>query len=260
MTAKKILAVLLAMALCFGLIACASTEAKPTTAPTKPQATKPQATEPQETEPQATEPPTEPAEEWVEVSMGIKLRAELGAGKNIKLTADLELENDATIPIDAVQSKLDLNGHTLTFINKSENVHFITIMNGEASLTIMDSSEAQTGTVKIIIKEEGISSQVFRVNSVNTITVEGGTFIYEFAEGITAGGSRKNIIHSNGTTIINGGTFINNVGGATVNNYAGTQTLNGGKFNVAPTAADTTVTGNIVGPDAEGFFTVEAAN
>ena len=257
MTAKKILAVLLAMALCFGLIACAGTEAKPTTAPTKPQATKPQATQPQD-----TLPPTEPAEEWVEVSMGIKFRADLAAGKNVKLMADLELENDATIPIDAVKAKLDLNGHTLTFVNKKYNEHFITVMNGEASLTILDSSEAQTGTVKIIVKEDGIASHVFRVNSVNTITVEGGTFIYEFAEGVTDSSNKRNIIHSNGTTIINGGTFINNVGGATVNNYEGTMTLNGGKFNSVPTivADKATMVGNIVGPDAEGFFTVEAAN
>ena len=63
MTAKKILAVLLAMALCFGLIACAGTEAKPTTAPTKPQATKPQATEPQETDTKPSEGATEPRQE-----------------------------------------------------------------------------------------------------------------------------------------------------------------------------------------------------
>ena len=245
MTAKKFLAILLAMALCFGLIACAGTEAKPTTAPTE----------------EPTEEPTEPEEKWVDVSMAIKFRAELSAGTNIRLTADLELENDASIEMNAVSSKLDLNGHTLTFVNKNENVHFVTLMNGEASLVIMDSSEAQTGTVKIIIKEDGISSQVFRVNSVNTITIEGGTFIYEFAEGITTAGGKKNIVHSNGTTIINGGTFINNVGGITVNNYEGTMTLNGGKFNVAPTAAadKATMVGNVVGPDAEGFFTVEAA-
>jgi len=187
------------------------------------------------------------------------LRTNLSAGNLVKLSGDIETTNSATIPIDATDATLDLNGHTLTLVNENENVHFITVMNGEAHFKIIDSSEAQTGTVKVIINKDGVSSQVFRVNSVNTITIEGGTFIYEFAEGVTTAGNRKNIVHSNGATVINGGTFINNVGGATVNNYAGTQTLNGGKFNKAPTAADTEVTGTVVGPDAEGFYTVEAA-
>jgi len=259
MKANNVLALVLSLVLCFSLIACGQdiTETptnKPTEAPT---------TAPTETPTQApTEEPTEPPVEWIEVGSGMMLRTNLSAGRAVKLTADIQVNNDASINIDGVDSMLDLNGYTITLVNVNENVHFFTLMNGEAKFTIMDTSEAQTGTMRAVINKNGISSQVLRVNSVNTLYIEGGTFIYDFEDGATEGGQRRNLVRSNGQVYVTGGTFINNVNGETVNAYAGTLNILAGSYNLAPSVERDGVVAYGEGlalsaePDENGLYTV----
>jgi len=200
---------------------------------------------------------------YTPVSSAADLKVALEAGENVCLTADISADNAETISIAAVWPTLDLNGFSITFTNVSNNVHLFTISGTDGGLTVKDSGTG--GTIEAVVATAGVSSQMFRVNSVNTLQIEGGTFRYTFGSGITTAGSTKNLVQSNGTVIVNSGTFDNQIGGQTVYGYAGTVTVNDGKFSTAPVCSGAATLTYPVGytvsstADAEGWHTVVPA-
>ena len=170
------------------------------------------------------------------------LKAALEAGQSVVLGGDITFENtdaasvfiNMTVDTDVT---LDLNGYKLTF-NVTNTNHTIQL-NG-SNLIIDDTSAEKDGMMEFVYG--GTGGHIFRVNGADTMTVNAGTIRYVPAEGVTAGSSAsRNIIHSNGTVTINGGTIVNEVGGQTVNGYAGTININGGRYNVIPANSGTCV-------------------
>ena len=146
-------------------------------------------------------------------------------GKTIELLTDV---NEAVTVSDKKNITLDLNGFKLT---NAEGTHTI-VNNG--TLTIKDSSTAQTGTVDNVTHGCGAL-----VNN-GTVILSGGTFERSKEKGTlepyVPGGNSWYTIANYGTMTINKGTIVKNAGGYSSNIRNGGQdstaklTINGGTF------------------------------
>ena len=146
-------------------------------------------------------------------------------GKTIELLTDV---NEAVTVSKLKNITLDLNGFTLT---NTEGEHTI-VNNG--TLTIKDSSTAQTGTVDNVTHGHGAL-----VNN-GTVILSGGTFERSAENGTLEpygnGGNSWYTIANYGTMTINNGTTVKNAGGYSSNIRNGGQdstaklTINGGTF------------------------------
>ena len=146
-------------------------------------------------------------------------------GATIELLTDV---NEAVTVSDKKNITLDLNGFTLT---NTEGEHTI-VNNG--TLTIKDSSTAQTGTVDNVTHGRGAL-----VNN-GTVILSGGTFERSAEKGkfepYGNGGNSWYTIANYGTMTIDNGTTVKNAGGYSSNIRNGGQdstaklTINGGTF------------------------------
>ena len=146
-------------------------------------------------------------------------------GATIELLTDV---NEAVTVSDKKSITLDLNGFTLT---NTEGEHTI-VNNG--TLTIKDSSTAQTGTVDNVTHGRGAL-----VNN-GTVILSGGTFERSAEKGkfepYGNGGNSWYTIANYGTMTIDNGTTVKNAGGYSSNIRNGGQdstaklTINGGTF------------------------------
>ena len=152
MSMKKIIAALLALVLCLGLVACGggNEETKPTTKPTTA--------------------PTQSADGFVEVSTAEQVleKFELGKPGKIKLANDITMDLDKTsdMPLRVLADlTLDLNGHVLT-INQYAvgNVISIQSRTSACTFTLMDSSAEGKGVLRGVIAKEGMGRDLIRVN------------------------------------------------------------------------------------------------
>lgn len=139
---------------------------------------------------------------------------------NASAATSFKLGNDVTIELADKPVRvnhtvvLDLNGHTLT-INQSAVGNAISVEggNGDTIFTIMDSSAAQTGTLRVVVTENGGGRDMFRINMVgghaNHVIVLGGNYEFIAANGVTPNTTLRffNITNGYQTATIMGGTF-----------------------------------------------------
>lgn len=121
----------------------------------------------------------------------------------IVLNADLDLKDvndNKKLLIDSGKHILDLNGHTIKGVDDgSANWHAIDVRGSETELTIIDSSDNQTGTI------EGRCYGI-QVSRGAKLTIEGGNFT------CTQNGTyNQSVVVYGGTLIINGGKFTSRV-------------------------------------------------
>ena len=237
---------LLALALCFALVACASAETKPTTAPTT-APTEPKPTEPKPTEPQATEPV---ALEYVEVTQAQELLDAFAS----PFSGAYKLMNDITIPAGTLVKifcsiNLDLNGFVLTIEQDTANSNVISIQGDyePTTLTVVDNSEAGTGVLRALITKNGAGRSFIRCNIVggipNHFVLKSGTLEYATAEGVTSVNSKILIFHvteADASATVEGGKVICNIAGATLKNpgdgkHNKAPVINGGLISIDPT-------------------------
>ena len=144
---------------------------------------------------------------------GIKYRSVSAALKAIGSgTGTIIMTSNVTLkePITITSSKItvELNGNTIQTSDNS-NIHAIEISEG-AELTLKDSSETQTGTIR--------SYSDSAINNFGTVNIESGNFIGGSAEHIA-------ITQSEGSSInIIGGSFSSNVNLLLSEDYQATQT------------------------------------
>lgn len=114
---------------------------------------------------------------YTDVADEAALLAAIEAGNNPKLTASFTLSADITVAADAAIT-LDLNGQTLTTYSSVTDAegtvtytkYQITV---SGTLTVLDSSEAQTGTIAAI--PAGASTHAILVSSGATLHLQSGT-------------------------------------------------------------------------------------
>ena len=189
----------------------------------------------------ATQPtiaPTEPSEPaptvpenvtYTDVSDAQQLHDALEAGLSVRLAENISLDNaqhDMRIE-NKKDIYFDLNGKKLT-INNSVKKHAINLIS--STMTVLDGSAAKTGEVRALYCGE--DAAVFRVNGediASSLTVLSGTYLYRAATA-SDGKAISYLIHSNGDVIIYDGIFDSSVATTPLYGYAGTVTINGGRF------------------------------
>ena len=133
-----------------------------------------------------------------------------GDGGYVKLTSAQTVSSQHLfITKDTV---LDLNGKTITVENKL-------VIAIEANVTIIDSSEEQSGTIK---KDFLDGNALILVQNGGKLTLNGGTLIAQGSYN-TSVSSYKQVIDVNAesTLIVNGGTIYNKCSTTGVNDYTG---------------------------------------
>lgn len=136
----------------------------------------------------------EPGETWKEVDTLDGLVNALNTDGNIKLTDNIEVDNNKVLNITN-DTVLDLNGFTINNTYYALNHFFITIKGG--SLTVTDSSQKQTGKINI---EKAYGIQLSGTDS--AFTLERGTIHCEENETLDIYDYSKNaIININGGKI-----------------------------------------------------------
>ena len=148
----------------------------------------------------------------------------VGTGETIEMISDLTVETGYEVAADK-EFTLDLAGHTLYGIQNSSTGRSPYFLNNAGKITIVDSSEEQTGTID--------SRGVQTATSGGTFDIQGGTFISH-----DSNGGACVWIYEGSTLYISGGTFttvhVGSPGDSTgigcVNN-SGTAVITGGTFN-----------------------------
>ncbi|MBQ8836660.1 MAG: hypothetical protein IJ002_04030 [Clostridia bacterium] len=153
-------------------------------------------------------------------------------GGEITLGADISI--DATLTVaSGTTVVLDLNGYTV-----SCSIAYTTVITNNGTLTINDSSETKTGTVKAI---GGVNSAALVNNVGGTVTINGGSFVGE-RPAATEWKNNHYVVVNHGTMTINDGAIsTNGIGSALIENgwqngdentdaVPSVMTINGGTF------------------------------
>ncbi len=162
-----------------------------------------------------------------EASTAEELQQYLSSGGEIKLINDITLDTNTFVTSDAT---LDLNGYTLNLSNKKLSPY-------EASLTIKDYSDTQSGTITgtgtfpIIVGDETHSGGL--VLDAGTINCEGDYGIRNYGDLLINGGTISSkeftIYHQGSSFVMNGGSIISTNGTAVYFGQENTSfTMNGG--------------------------------
>ncbi len=138
---------------------------------------------------------------------------------NYRLVEDIRITNSITVP-NKEEVTLDLNGYTIT---ETENVPVIEISGDKSSLTLLDSSETQTGT---ITGGKGTSNQGGGVHNEGTFLMEGGNITGNDAGSGSGGGV---YVASSGKFTMNGGVIAGN-SYSEISNGGGVCVAKGGEF------------------------------
>ncbi len=166
---------------------------------------------------------------------------------DITITAEQRMFSNYSIIINAEYVTLDLNGKTLTFDyegSTQECLASIAIYN-KGTLTILDSSAEQTGTIYNKTTIQGYEGpRILWVTSAGSATIESGNFISDQAHTMFYTSNSNPDIPT--TLTINGGYFeqttISNEGYRYFNKQNGYQkqiiTINGGVFKHNPTDSE----------------------
>ena len=177
-------------------------------------------------------------ESWKEVSTAGELSSALGAGGNIKLTSDVELDK----PVDIGNTTtIDLNGYSITpepNWSRTEDGDYLVSVKRGGNLTIEDSSTAKTG--KIAGGETGEVYAAVKVtitgeNDSTTqaiLTVNGGE-LQGCYYAVAGNGTRHNT-----KITINGGKLIGTNGAGIYHPQDGTLTIAGGEITGEDTAVE----------------------
>ena len=161
----------------------------------------------------------------------------------VKLTADIKVP-DRQAAIELKQSvTLDLNGHTLYQNANIEKMEF-TLGIGNGTLTIRDSSSAQTGKITqmyallaaksgTIVLESGTLENLLSSVGGAVCLTDGGTFVMNggtIHECVAIGGGGAVAVGSRSTFTMNGGALTGSAstGGGAVMVYGGTFVMKGG--------------------------------
>ena len=246
---KKSIALLLALALCFALVACAGNEAKPTATPTTAPTAAP-TEKPTEPSVAPTEEPTEPALEYVEVTQAQELLDAFAS----PFSGAYKLMNDITIPAESKVKimpsiTIDLNGFVLTVEQDTADSNAISIQGNyePTTLTIEDNSEAGTGVLRGLITKNGAGRTFIRCNLVggipNFFVLKSGTIEYVTAEGVTSVFEKIVLFHitqADSGVSIEGGKVVCTLAGANLKNpgdgkHSKAPVINGGLISIDPT-------------------------
>jgi len=195
--------------------------------------------------------PTDPSDEVPE-AVGLKTAWDVQNALGSSLPGSYKLANDITVELGEsailVMSSvmLDLNGYTLT-IKQPFMGNVISVQCGyeTATLLIMDSSSAGTGTIRAVITRDGAGRDLFRVNQVGGITnhlvLLGGNYEYVAAEGITPNHTIRffNITNGEQTATVMDAKMSSNLSWVTMHNttnqnYCKAPVIYGGSFTIDP--------------------------